>query len=283
MTTATGNDLLPVWSPDGLRLAYGSGTTNERRLSIAAADGTGVCTRAPMPGGAPFCEPTDWSPDGRHLIVNTRAAVFGRARPGDVWRVPIDDRRIEPRRFSPGRSPSMTRGYRPTDEWLAYVSEETGRPEVSVRAMSGPRPASRGLQQRRQPTRLAPRWAASCSTSIVEGHLRGRSVGRRPRGELTLGPSCLAEGAAHRSGALGDAVRRVAGRATRVLSSTDPCPEAERDQRRDRLECVPTVVCPGRGSVRLQNIREERHQRKSRTNDGANLRDQQARDPIGSC
>ena len=27
VTSATGNDLLPVWSPDGRRLAYGSGTS----------------------------------------------------------------------------------------------------------------------------------------------------------------------------------------------------------------------------------------------------------------
>src|SRR5688500_2921026 len=50
VTTATGADLLPVWSADGRRLAYGSGTLNERRLSIAAADGTGVLQELPCPG-----------------------------------------------------------------------------------------------------------------------------------------------------------------------------------------------------------------------------------------
>ena len=37
VTTDRGSDLQPVWSPDGRRLAYGSGTMTERRLSIAAA------------------------------------------------------------------------------------------------------------------------------------------------------------------------------------------------------------------------------------------------------
>ena len=49
VTTATGTEVLPVWSPDGRRLAYGSGSSlNERRLSIASADGTGVTTGTPV-------------------------------------------------------------------------------------------------------------------------------------------------------------------------------------------------------------------------------------------
>ena len=85
VTTATGSDLLPVWSPDGLRLAYGSGTLKERRLSIAAADGTGAMQELPCP--AAYCEPTDWSPDGRSLIVNTRLFTSGAA---DVWSVSLE-------------------------------------------------------------------------------------------------------------------------------------------------------------------------------------------------
>ena len=152
VTTDTGNDILPVWSPDGRRLAYGSGSLNERRLSIAAADGTGVVQELPCPGPS-FCEPTDWSPDGRHLIVNTRSAMTG-AR-GDVWRVPLDAGGSAEAILS-GPFPEYDARISPDGQWLAYVSEETGRPEVSVRAMSGPPQASRGVQQRRQPTRLAP-------------------------------------------------------------------------------------------------------------------------------
>jgi len=182
VTSATGNDLLPVWSPDGLRLAYGSGTTKERRLSIAAADGTGVLQELPCP--APQCEPTDWSPDGRHLIVNTRAAGFG-VRAGNVWRVPVD-RAGSAEAILSGPFPEYDARISPDGQWLAYVSEETGRPEVSVRAMSGsPRrlvASSRGGSQ--------PVWRRDGHELLYvdpEGYLRGRSVGRQPSGELTLG------------------------------------------------------------------------------------------------
>ena len=110
VTTATGSDLLPVWSPDGLRLAYGSGTLKERRLSIAAADGTGVAQELPCPGA--YCEPTDWSPDGRSLIVNTRLTTMW------CWR--CVERVARGRRVGQGDSfravPRVpTRGYRRTD------------------------------------------------------------------------------------------------------------------------------------------------------------------------
>jgi eukaryotic-like serine/threonine-protein kinase len=182
VTTAAGSDVFPVWSPDGLRLAYGSGTLTDRRLSIAAADGTGAAQELPCPGA--HCEPTDWSPDGRHLIVNTRLAANG-ARLGDVWSVSLET--------GGSAKPILSEPFAeydarisPDGQWLAYVSEETGRPVVSVRAMSGPSRrlvvSSDGGSQ--------PVWRRDGQELLYvdrEGHLRGRSVQRQPRGGLTLG------------------------------------------------------------------------------------------------
>ena len=49
------------WTAAGIRIRH---SFNERRLSIASADGTGVTQELPCPGSI-YCEPTDWSPDGR--------------------------------------------------------------------------------------------------------------------------------------------------------------------------------------------------------------------------
>jgi eukaryotic-like serine/threonine-protein kinase len=179
VTTDTGADALAVWSPDGLRLAYGSGTLKERRLSIAAADGTGVAQELPCPGAN--CEPTDWSPDGRSLIVNTRLPNGA----GDVWSVSLEAGGAAKTILS-GPFPEYDARISPDGQWLAYVSEETGRPVVSVRAMSGP------------PRRLVvssdggsqPVWRRDGQEILyvdLEGRLRARSVQRQPTGELTLG------------------------------------------------------------------------------------------------
>ena len=129
VTTAPTRDLAHVWSPDGQRLAYRPDVDDRKRLSIIAADGSGASQDLTCPRA--FCEPTDWSSDGRELIVNAY-------EPGntDVWTVAV---------ASDGTSrPLVQSGYNERDarlspdrRWLAYVSDEAGRPEVSLRSLEG--------------------------------------------------------------------------------------------------------------------------------------------------
>src|SRR5262249_24103801 len=76
-------------------------------------------------------EPTDRSPDGRSMIVNVRMGGGS-----DVWRIAVESGAPQPLLAEPyvERDARISPGGR----WIAYVSEEGGRPEVSVRSLSGP-------------------------------------------------------------------------------------------------------------------------------------------------
>jgi Tol biopolymer transport system component len=114
-----------VWSPDGRHLAYRSGPFGASNLSIASADGTGVVRILRCPGEP--CHPTDWSPDGQWLVLNATS---------DVWKVEVERASVSP--LLNGRSMEHDARISPDGRWIAYVSNESGRPEVYVRTLSAP-------------------------------------------------------------------------------------------------------------------------------------------------
>ncbi len=115
----------PAWAPDGLRIAFGAG------IGVAAAVvGAPLKTLVPLStirekiASGTDLYPTDWSSDGRYLLFQ--------ANTQQVWRLAVPDGRLEQVLDGPG------------DEWatdvaqdlraVAYVSTQSGRPEVYVAA-----------------------------------------------------------------------------------------------------------------------------------------------------
>jgi eukaryotic-like serine/threonine-protein kinase len=138
ITTSRDLDLSPVWSPDGRQIAYRSGPFGTSNLSIASADGTGVLKVMPCPGEP--CLPTDWSPDGRFLVVNVH---------DDIWSVPIHENE-PPHPLVEGPYKEWDARVPPDGRWISYVSDESGRPEVYAQSLTdSPRRAliSRGGDQ----------------------------------------------------------------------------------------------------------------------------------------
>jgi hypothetical protein len=87
-----------------------------------------VTWTAPCPGE--YCEPTDWSHDGRELVVNVRTA-----RTSDIWTVPTGVGGVARPLLADAHTERDAR-IAPNGGWIAYVSDEAGRPEVSVRTIS---------------------------------------------------------------------------------------------------------------------------------------------------
>ena len=127
LTTSADHDVMPVWSPDGTQVAYRAGTVDKPMIGFAASDGSGVKRTTACPKSP--CQPSDWSPDGRFLVLTVGGT--------DVWTMPVGSEG----QAQPLLAESFTeRDARisPDGRWLAYVSDETGRPEVSVRSLAGP-------------------------------------------------------------------------------------------------------------------------------------------------
>jgi Tol biopolymer transport system component len=81
-----------------------------------------------MPCPKSPCEPSDWSPDGRFLVLTVGGT--------DVWTMPVgSEGQAQPLLTEPFTERDARLS--PDGRWIAYVSDETGKPEVSVRSLTG--------------------------------------------------------------------------------------------------------------------------------------------------
>ena len=121
LTFADANDTQPVWSPDGKLVAFQSDREKDTGdVYIVRADGRGEPELLFESEGP--TSPTDWSPDGKYLSIDRGVGK------NDLWIVPVDG--SEP--FTLISTP-FDEGYSrfsPDGNWIAYVSNETGRYEL---------------------------------------------------------------------------------------------------------------------------------------------------------
>jgi eukaryotic-like serine/threonine-protein kinase len=120
--------ILPVWSPGGDELAYVAQSLRNGVITIAGAGGTGTVRTVPCPGD--HCEPSDWTKDG---LVTT--VVRGREQ--DVWILAVDGS-ADARPLLAQRFAERDARVSPDGRLVAYVSEETGRPEIAVQTLATP-------------------------------------------------------------------------------------------------------------------------------------------------
>jgi len=121
------NDIYPVWSPDGRRVAFTSDREGRYNLYEKAADGSGEETLLLRSELWDF--PEDWSRDGR-LLAFTRRDPRTKS---DVWVLALPQR--APRVLLKSDADELQPRFSPDGRFIAYVSDESGRSEVYVQTM----------------------------------------------------------------------------------------------------------------------------------------------------
>jgi len=137
--TMEGGASSPVWTPNGKHLVYGSDSgTGASNLWLTNADGSGTPTR--LTTSPSDQQPSSWDPTGKYLAFtelrpNTSRDVMILSVESDAgggWKIgaPILFRGTAVNERDPAFSPD--------GRWVAYVSEESGPPEVYVSPFPGP-------------------------------------------------------------------------------------------------------------------------------------------------
>ncbi len=143
-----GNDIFPVWSPDGSRIVFGSDREGGvYHLYQKRADGAGI--EEPVVKSSLNMLPHGFSPDGRFLVYRT--PVDGRNQIGIVPLVGEQTLHW----FEPSRFVQSNGQVSPDGRWLAYTSDESGRFEVYVQSFPAP---GGGKWQISKDGGLYPRW-----------------------------------------------------------------------------------------------------------------------------
>jgi len=131
--TTDGVSHWPVWSPDGRQIGYRAGPMGHFKLWQMPADRSRPAVHVPAEGHSQNAE--SYSPDGQAIVYTvmtpgapTKIAVV--SLQGNQQRQSLDDTK-----YAQG-SPKFS----PDGRWLAYCSNESGKPQVYVQAFPGPGP-----------------------------------------------------------------------------------------------------------------------------------------------
>jgi Tol biopolymer transport system component len=151
-TYDTANDQLPTWSPDGAWVAFSSNRTGRNNLYLKSVSGA-VGSEESLLDTPNRKQPQHWSKDGRFLLYyeidpQTGRDLWALERTGDSWK---------PRVVANTQFEERGGQISPNGQWVAYETNESGRPEVVVQSFPEPSarwPVSTGGG-------MYPRWSAN--------------------------------------------------------------------------------------------------------------------------
>jgi len=130
ITHDPGNDQLPVWAPDGRRIAFSSNRSGHNNLYVKST--TGRSDEELLLDTPNNKQPQSWSADGRFLLYYEIDPATKR----DLWLLDIDksEKRVVANTPADEQGGQMS----PDGRWVAYASDESGRSEIVLRSIESP-------------------------------------------------------------------------------------------------------------------------------------------------
>ena len=138
LTSNPGIDALPLWSHQPHRMLFSSlrndGGGGIRRLFVRNLD-TGKDDEVRLPPGPGAVVACDWSSDGRFLLYKGFDEATGGST--DLWVIHMDGS-APPMAVAQSTSNERDGQFSPDGKWIAFESDETGRPEIYLQPFPGP-------------------------------------------------------------------------------------------------------------------------------------------------
>jgi eukaryotic-like serine/threonine-protein kinase len=118
----------PVWSPDGTQIAFARDRGGATDIFLIASDSAGTEKR--LFTSPTLKRPTDWSPDGKYLLLTEAKLGLG------VSLLPASGD-TQAKQFLPQIINTNDARFSPDGRWVAYTSQESGRYEIFVTQFPG--------------------------------------------------------------------------------------------------------------------------------------------------
>jgi eukaryotic-like serine/threonine-protein kinase len=183
LTDDPANDHWPVWSPDGSRVAFDSTRLGGHVLYEKPANGAIPERQMLQPESGFGYGLHDWSLDDRYILFQKKKLDSTSPR-AELWVMPrFGDRKPFP---YPTTSFFGHAALSPNARWIAYTSNETGRPQILVQSFPDP---SRARAQVSHTGGILPRWSRDGRELFYVDDGRIFAVPVRTTSTFEFGPS----------------------------------------------------------------------------------------------